>query len=973
MLPYSMIRNLRPVLWMLLCPLFICGQEYSYTHYESKDGLAGSTVYCMTQDKEGFLWFATETGVSRFDGTHFRNYTREDGLPDNDVIQLFADSKGRVWMAPFKKSVCYYYKGKIYNSDNDPQLKKLNIQNTIIGFAEDNEGTIFLQDFVNIIHSIKVNGDVSPILPIDGKPLGNVMLIAGRKAGGLWAVINEKLYIFSNGRFTCWKALQTKGFPFHFNYTSFKDETFMWLIAPYSVNTISMKENKIFHHPYIMDASFIDGMVIDDRHIACCTRNGALVYDLNYEDSVQHYLPGIPVSSVFKDSEGNWWFSTFGKGVYRLNSAVVLNARLSGSSGKQQDFQVFSFLPYKGWVLAASAMSVIYKLNPQTGKLEGQAANHPRSHYTHLIAGDNRVIMGTSGWVSKLSADLNDTIKLIPFVTTKGMCTYKNEILIATDKYVLVLDPVAFKIRDTLLQERTTCVFSNNDAVYIGGLNGLYRIYPDKTVVNLGATLRELQNRIAAVCEDANHVIWVATAGEGLVGWRNGKLIKRITQNNGLTSNICRTLFYANGKLWVGTDKGLNKVHVLQPGFPVEKYTTSDGLSSDIINAVYVNEKKVFVGTPEGLTFFDEDKITSQSRCDLRIIDVTVGDKIFHPADLPVIIPHEKNNLRFSYAGISFKSNGDIRYRYRLLGLDSTWKETRETFLSYPILPSGEYELQLQAINKFDVHSQVLTAGFTIEKLLYEKTWFRLLIGLLFLAATGTFIWFISRRIRKREREKTDFIKRISELEQLSRKAQMNPHFIFNSLNSIQQYVMDADVAGANRFISGFSRLIRQTLDFSSKPEITMEEELNYLTNYLEIEKTRLENAFSYSVAIDKAVDPAEYYIPPMILQPFVENSVRHGLRFRKDKAGVVLIIVKQEGDHLICILEDNGVGRKAAMHYKSISPINYQSKGLSLTADRIAMFNKEHEQKITMLIEDLEDELSNPLGTRVTIRFPVF
>ena len=123
---------------------------------------------------------------------------------------------------------------------------------------------------------------------------------------------------------------------------------------------------------------------------------------------------------------------------------------------------------------------------------------------------------------------------------------------------------------------------------------------------------------------------------------------------------------------------------------------------------------------------------------------------------------------------------------------------------------------------------------------------------------------------------------------------------------------------------------------------------------------------------IDKAVNPAEYYIPPMILQPFVENSVRHGLRFRRDKNGVVTITVKREGDYLICILEDNGVGRKAAMQYKSISPINYQSKGLSLTAERIDMFNKEHEQKITMQIEDLEDEAQAALGTRVIIRFPV-
>jgi LytS/YehU family sensor histidine kinase len=288
-------------------------------------------------------------------------------------------------------------------------------------------------------------------------------------------------------------------------------------------------------------------------------------------------------------------------------------------------------------------------------------------------------------------------------------------------------------------------------------------------------------------------------------------------------------------------------------------------------------------------------------------------------------------------------------------------------------LPSGDYQLQLQAINKFDVHSNIIAADFTIEKLLYEKNWFKVLIGLVFLVVTGLLVGVIIQRIRKREQEKTAFNKRISELEQLSRKAQMNPHFIFNSLNSIQQYVMDADVAGANKFISGFSRLIRQTLDFSSKPEISLEEELDYLTNYLELEKTRLENAFSWSVTIEKGVQPSEYYIPPMILQPFVENSVRHGLRFRRDKEGKVTITVKREKDSLICTLEDNGVGRKAAMQHKSITPINYQSKGLSLTADRITMFNKEHEHKINMQIDDLEDDFHNSLGTRVTINFPVF
>jgi hypothetical protein len=391
------------------------------------------------------------------------------------------------------------------------------------------------------------------------------------------------------------------------------------------------------------------------------------------------------------------------------------------------------------------------------------------------------------------------------------------------------------------------------------------------------------------------------------------------------------------------------------------------------VNAIYVDSNKVFAGTPEGITFFDEEKISNQSECNLQFTDITVGDTTYYPGDAPTTIPHRKNSIRFGFVGISYRSTGDIRYRYRLLGLDSAWHETRTTFVSYPTLPSGEYEFQLQAFNKFDVPARLLRAPFTIEKLLWEKIWFRLLLVVSFLALTGLLVWVIVRRVRNREQEKTAFIKRIADLEQLSRKAQMNPHFIFNSLNSIQQYVMDADVAGANKFISGFSRLIRQTLDFSSKPEISLEEELDYLTNYLELEKTRLENTFSWVVSIEKGVDPAEYYIPPMILQPFVENSVRHGLRFRRDKNGVVTITVKRAGQHLICVLEDNGVGRKAAMQYKSVSPINYQSKGLSLTSDRISMFNQEHTEKIDMVIEDLEDNFHNSLGTRVTISFPVF
>ena len=963
------MRCLFPVLLFILSPICIFSQDYNYSHYDSRDGLGSATVYCITQDKFGFLWFGTETGVTRFDGTHFRTFTKEDGLPDNDITQLFADSKGRVWMSPFKKSVCYAYKGTIRNTDNDSLLKKLRIHDNVIRFAEDNAGNILLQE-VTRVHLIQPDGRVFTYLTNGTKPWDYITTIGARREGGFYIMQNGEVYSLRNNRFLLWEKVKQPYNHLHFNYGCVKDETLMWRRDTNTVQVWSFDRNKSWQF-FSPNPGYVNTIILDQRYAAYSTLSGAYVLDLN-TGNTQRHLAGVAISNMFKDSEGNFWFSTLGKGIYRLNSSVVLNVDLAKrtrdyyweQSGKRS----------REYMMAANVYDLVKEYSQEDGKRLGQFSwNNNFPVYNILSLPDGNIALGAAFYLNKLSPELNRILGQLKPVAVKSMCMSGNNLLLATDKEAVRIDPRTFKVIDTIWRERPACIFSNKDTIYIGTLNGLYQLLPKQKPNYLGEKINALRNRITAVREDDNHVIWATTAGDGLIGWRNGEVVATLTRHNGLASNNCRTLYYENGHLWVGTDKGLCKVHVLQPGaYHVDKYTTSDGLSSDIINTIYVNNKKVFVGTPEGITFFEEDKIASQSQCLLRFLDIAIAGKTYYPADAPAIISHKKNSIEFNYVGISYKSNGDIRYRYQLKGLDSTWRETRETFLSYPTLPSGEYELKLQAINKFDVKSELLTIGFTIDKLLYERVWFQLLIGLLFLGVVGFTVWLIIRRIRKREQEKTAMVKRINDLEQLSRKAQMNPHFIFNSLNSIQQYVMDADVAGANKFISGFSRLIRQTLDFSSRPEISLEEELDYLTNYLDIERTRLENAFAWEVEIDTTVNPADYYIPPMILQPFVENSVRHGLRFRKDKEGKVIIAVNRQGDHLVCILEDNGVGRKAALHYKSISPINYQSKGLSLTADRIEMFNKEHEQKISMHIDDLEDEAQNALGTRVTIHFPV-
>jgi ligand-binding sensor domain-containing protein len=955
------------ILFIALCPPAVFSQEYGYTQYNSKDGLAGSTVYSMVQDKDGFLWFGTEAGLSRFDGTHFKNFSRQEGLPDNEIIQVFADSKGRVWIVPFKKSVCYYYKGKIYTQANDPMLKKIPVKDFVIGFAEDKAGNVLMHE-TRVMYLVKANGEVAAIDKINGQSIEYINGIGTGNDGKLLVCDGHRLYDVDGEWF-----LLRRTIPFFRNHHSvfaMHGQTIFWRRDSLINAVLNFDQDKCFSFPF--NVNYINQCIIDKDHVGLGTHDGAYVYDKNDPQNPMHFLPGLSVNNMLRDSEGNLWFTTLGHGVYQLSSPSVLNTRISKNN---RAAEVFAFARFREFILAGSEITEIYQLNRKTGGVEEKklSLKHLGINPVGYLASykDEFVIYGTSNYISQLRPGSN-RMAVINDIVIKSALLQGDQLYIATKDNMVTMDPVTLRIKDTIWNERSTAVYVSHDTVYIGTLNGLYCRFPNGASQFLGENTPALRTRITNIQQDAWGTVWVGTYGDGLLGYRNGRLVADIKQPQGLASNVCRTLFLNGRYLWVGTDKGLNKIDITRPGRPVIKYTTGDGLIADVVNAIYVDSNKVFVGTPEGITFFDEEKMSNQSECNLQFTDVSVGDSTYYPGQAPTKIPHEKNSIRFSFVGISYRSTGDIRYRYRLLGLDSNWHETRTTFVSYPTLPSGEYELQLQAFNKFDVPSKQLSMTFIIEELLVEKTWFRLLIVLSFLALTGLLVWVIIRRVRKREQEKTAFIKRIAELEQLSRKAQMNPHFIFNSLNSIQQYVMDADVAGANKFISGFSRLIRQTLDFSSKPEISLEEELDYLTNYLELEKTRLEGTFAWVVSVDAGVDPAEYFIPPMILQPFVENSVRHGLRFRRDKNGVVTITVKRKGRHLICVLEDNGVGRKAAMAYKSISPINYQSKGLSLTADRISMFNQEHSEKIDMVIEDLEDNFHNSLGTRVTISFPV-
>lgn len=971
-LGYHMAVFHKYILSLALMAVFIgrlSAQQHSYAHYEVRDGLAGSTVYCMAQDKEGFIWFGTETGLSRYDGTHFRNFTIQDGLPDNEILKIFVDSRNRVWFIPFKNTIAYYWKGKFHTHDNDSSLRKIPDSSEMAQVVEDPAGNILVtsRKGADMIDSSGHVTHITSPMPFpymsyttsgidrygrlcvlyglsDNYEIGYV---EGDKVVSIKKVnaneMNSPAQDYLGPDLQIWQVPDSTSFYDPVHNTQFRLRRPKGLISVSRINTDSVTMNTTTH---------------------------SYLVDIRQRKVTDSFLQDESVSSAIQDAEGNIWFSTLGKGVYRMGSGYVKNYAFRIGNSK---VGIYSIERFHDSLYIGADNHGLFSMNLQTGALKGPRiyGNLTRGRITHILAMDGQpVILGTDIGVIRLEKNLHfDYLESVKSL----QLTADSELLTAGHVYVRERALSDLHVLDTIWMGRSTCAFKASDgAYYIGTLKGVYSVRKGMHPTFLGARWPLLTSRINVIRQAPDGVLWMATNGNGLIGYKDDSILYHVTEADGLTSNLCRTLLLKDGNIWAGTDKGLSKLTQHDRFWTVIPYTISDGLASDIINTVYVQGNEVYVGTPEGLTFFDERNISKTSVCILQMTDIAVSNHRWPQDTTGFVLPHKDNNISFSYVGISFKSAGNIVYSYRLLGLDTTWRTTRETFISYPSLPSGNYELQLTASNKFGVHSRMASVKFTIEKLLWEKTWFWTLVLLSVALCLYLLFRYRLRLIRRKEAEKANTATRMAELEQMALRSQMNPHFIFNCLNSIQQYVIYRDVPGANEFISQFSHLIRTTLKISTCELISLEEEVDYIRTYISLEKKRFDNKFNYEIVVAPEVDVKECHIPPMILQPYIENAVRHGIGLRKDNKGMLEVRMEYREKYLACIIEDSGVGRKVAAQFKSLNAILYQSMGMSLVRRRVEMYNMTNKRPAQIYIEDLVDIEGVGKGTKVSILFPL-
>jgi hypothetical protein len=936
--------------------MFLRAQQYNYVQYDTKDGLAGSTVYDMCQDKDGFMWFATDNGLSRYDGTNFKNYTVSDGLPDNEVLKLFPDSKGRIWICCFSKEVSYLYQGKIFNKSNSELVKQITLTGMPLNLCEDGWGNVLICDYKNI-YRIRTDNSIEYLNRFaDFEPFRNQHLSVGSNKyfPDVSITIRESVYFIKERRLV-----------FFTKTTKFSEKTFA--VRIYKNGQFLIRN---------LPSTYMSRYTINSVVYLVGTTDGAWLIDTVKNVLDIHLLKGKKISNIAVDNEKNYWFSTIGEGVFKLPSFAIKNIELPLEK-VLDEHEVYSLAKYNNGLIMglSNSRSAIVAHNKivdfidlkrvSIGLPYVQSANNLRAI---CIAG-GIPILGFDAFLIKMAKPFAVSRRLYAVKSVAEI--NKDFILVGTYNGAYKVQTKDFKKTDTLFTGRTTKVAYFDNKVYVGTLSGLYRIDSGRHLSYYSEKSSVLTRRITDIVSGPDKKIWVATSDSGVICIDSGKATHVFNVLNGLTSNICRALYVDSSYLYVGTNKGLNRISLKNINSPVIRYFKSDGLASDVINDIEKIGDSLYVASSGGVTYFNEHSISESSICNLKVLAVNSSGENVHPAN-KFHLNYYSNKISFEYVAISFKSSGDIEYHYNLKGLDNKWYTTRQNTVGYQLLPPGSYTFSLYAINKFGVQSSLYNFSFVVDAPFYKTRWFAFIsIAIGFGAVIGYFqLRNLSLERKLNEKNKRD--KLFASLEQKALQAQMNPHFIFNSLNSIQQFILTGEKEKANLYLTVFASLIRQTLYLSSKRNLTVGEEARYLTNYLEMEKMRYGGSFKYTIEGHEDKKIALLELPALFLQPFVENSLRHGIRNKPGENGIVNIRFTLVDGLLVITISDNGIGRQNASAYKSELSVEYQSKGISLAEKRMSLLNKENDREMTLEIIDKADENGNATGTEVIVKIPI-
>jgi len=939
------------LLCLLLLILLLClgasAQEYSYHQYTTKDGLAAETVYDITQDHQGFLWIGTEAGLSRFDGQKFQNFSTADGLPSREIFGCTEDSEHRLWIISYSRHLCYYKEGKIYNRFNDSLLKKIIFNREITAILEDPSQRILIHDVLGNMYIINRNGTV------EWHPSGSYQL------DYRLLLVGGELYIPQvNLPVTMRQAVHQ-----YFSALGIQEKSIsimklaedILLFKAYGRALIwNATEERFIEMSYGKNTRFFKLLANGYLPASPVGATGAFLYDCRSGVKKTVFFNDYIVNDIYQDREDNVWFSTKGNGLFRLDRTTVQDVPLGNKA------LPISFVQGDNngiWV--GTENGECWQISPSPA-----AEGHTRSGYEQKQFPLSKKWLKEHAGYAPLrmhhSLFINDSIGHI-----KSTYAYDGGMLVASTHgaYVCRLLPDgSYSMKR--IYHRTTAAIKYGAYYYLGTLEGLVIMDEQYNVIS-----RHLSCPINNIMPGPNGIVWLATHGNGVFGIKDHKVVVQINEaNSGLSSDLCTYIYASEQDLWIATNKGLNQV-ALEEGRPPKVkrlFTATNGLSSDEVTAVFVQDTAIWVGTRKGLNLIAKGGKYTPPVIGLYFTGITLAGKILSFNE-PISITHGQNRIRFDFSATLF-SGEKIMYSYRVLGLNSNWVETEETSLSFLSLPSGEYTLEVKAVSALGQESAVIQKKFNVERAFYETWWFRGGALLVFGSLIYLFLRYRIRKIRRQEEEKSELNRKMTELEQMALRAQMNPHFIFNCLNSVQNYIVRNDSMGASMYLSRFATLIRKTLDNAGSLYLPLKEELAYLESYIELEQLQANHPFIYTIQVSSSINTSTTAFPNMILQPFVENAIKHGMQYAGLDARLMINFTLKEDKSIVCCIEDNGPGIQAAKRVITA----HHSKGMQITTQRVATLNELNNTVAPIAVEVEDLAVTGATGTRIMITVPL-
>ena len=537
---------------------------------------------------------------------------------------------------------------------------------------------------------------------------------------------------------------------------------------------------------------------------------------------------------------------------------------------------------------------------------------------------------------------------------------------------------IPIRLIDSSIAKPGILYSDRKNQVWLGTINALYKFNSARSRPERFQPQTEiLNNGITAIQQMENGIYIFGARFGGIVLMKDTSIIGNITEKQGLLSNAIKYLLVLNNDIWVATAKGISVIR-FQSYNPL-KYTIvnigkNDGLYDVIIFQLMPYRGAILASTSNGIYEIDRpDELLNKQP---KPIPFFINSVSYYKADTNAIssitLPYNNNRVVIKYGAICFNSPEEIKYSYRLGLKDTSWHSISSTELLLENLIPGTYNLELKA----EIPGQHRFSGIMALRIIVESAWWQNIW--LILTAIGMlsliFILIYKRRIRvieKREEQNSIINRRMTELEQAALRSQMNPHFIFNCLTSIQHLIVAGNKTEASEYLVKFGRLIRKTMDLSIYSYITIEEELNYLTEYMVLEQLRIPDQFDYFIDVDPVIDKHHLLIQSMMLQPIVENCIRHGIKHLKDRKGIITISMKRSENYIDCIITDNGIGRDANLPDASKNTYTeHKSYGLNIVKKRLATLHGTGQDEM-IGIQDLYDSSGSVSGTCVTIHLP--